>query len=221
MIDEVRTNYETNAFSFVGKIEFYDNSGERFSILVTGCSDNSYFTNYPFIRKNRENGTHDFILSKNKSVNFMNKIDTETLLRNNENTKTIIHERGKKQNLLENDISKKKPSSMIEKSFLDNDKKCENSQSESDVKKMNLNNEIEWKSETIEYLKTESYVILKWLNKFVCKKQFDVEHFPECILNGSADIFVDFIAEVILRSYTPNICICSFLILTTIQKTMS
>lgn len=130
----------------------------------------------------------------------MNKTVTETLLQNNKNTEMIIHERGTQQNILENEISKKKPFSVIEKPFLDNDKKSQNSQSESDDKKVNSEDENGWKSETIEYLKTESYVILKWLNKFVCKKQFDVENFPECIINGSGEIFVNFIAEVIFRS---------------------
>jgi hypothetical protein len=127
----------------------------------------------------------------------MNKTDSELLLQTNKNTKTIIHEKGTQQNLLENEISKKKPFSMIEKPFLDNDEKSQNSHTESDDKKMNLNKANEWKTETTEYLKRESYVILKWLNKFVCNKQFDVEHFPECILNGSGEIFVDFIAEVV------------------------
>jgi hypothetical protein len=136
----------------------------------------------------------------------MNKTDTESLLQNNKNSKTIIHEKGKQQNILENEISKKKPYSIAKKSFIDHDKKFQNSLSENDDNKTNLIDESEWKSETIEYLKTESYFILKWLNKFVCKKQFDAEHFPECILNDSGEIFVDFIAEVISRSDTPNIC---------------
>ena len=134
----------------------------------------------------------------------MNKTDTELLLPNNKKKKIIIHEKGTQQNILENEISKKKPFSVIEKPFLDNDKKSQSSHSESDDQKLNSENENRWKFETIEYLKTESYVILKWLNKFVCKKQFDVEHFPECILNGSGEIFVDFISEVISRSYTTN-----------------
>ena len=172
---------------------------------MTGCSDNSYFTNYPFIKRNSENDTHDFFLSKNKSVNFMNKTDMEKLVQNDKNTKTISHEKGMQQNLLENELSKKKPFPIIEKSVFDNDKKSQNSLWESDDKNKNSEDEIDWKSETIKYLKTESYVIFKWLNKFVCKKQFDAENFPECILNGSGEIFVDFIAEVISCSYTPKI----------------
>ena len=176
-----------------GKIEFFDNDGERFSIILTGCSDNSYLTNYPFIKRNKENDTHDFFLTKNKSVNFMNKNDmTDTLLQNNEKTKIISH-KIIQNNIIEkeikfSEIGKTKHLTITEKENYEIRNKSNYSQDEN-----------EWKSETLKYLKIESYIILKWLNKFVCKKPFDTEQFLECILNSSGEIFVDFIEEVISR----------------------
>ena len=176
-----------------GKIEFFDNDGEKFSILLTGYSDNSYLTNYPFIKRKKENNTHDFFLTKNKSVNFMYKNDmSDTLLQNNEKTKVIsnkiIQNTIIEKEIKFSEIGKSKHLTITEKENYEIRNKSNYSQDKR-----------EWKSDTLKYLKIESYIILKLLNKFVCKKSFDTEQFPECILNSSGEIFVDFIEEVIYR----------------------
>jgi hypothetical protein len=53
-----------------------------------------------------------------------------------------------------------------------------------------------WKFLIQNQLTTESVFILKWLNKFVCRKQFNTENFPECIFDSYGDIFVDFVEQV-------------------------
>ena len=203
--NQIKSNQiKSNKSLIVGKIEFSDDNDEKFSILLSGYSDNSYLTNYPFIKRNKENDTHDFFLTKNKSVNFMNKNDTtDTLLQNNEKTKTISN-KILLNNIIEKDIkvseiSQMKSSTSTEKENNKIFNKSSNCKLEIEGK-TNLSysqDENEWKSDTSKYLKIESYIILNWLNKFVCKKPFDTEQFPECILNSYGEIFVDFIEEVI------------------------
>ena len=53
-----------------------------------------------------------------------------------------------------------------------------------------------WKFLIQNQLMTESVFILKWLNKFVCRKQFNSEHFLDCIFDSYGDVFVDFVEQV-------------------------
>ena len=53
-----------------------------------------------------------------------------------------------------------------------------------------------WKNSTSHYLHDESYMILTWLNKFVCKRPFNALRFPECVFDSHGDIFVEFIEQV-------------------------
>ena len=137
-------------------------------------------------------------------MNFINKNNiTDILLQNNEKLK-ITSDNIIQNNIINKDIklseinkiknltifSEKENNKILNNSF--------NNQVEISGK-TNSNcsqDENEWKSDTLKYLKTESYIILKWLNNFVCKKPFDTEQFPECILNSYGEIFVDFIEEV-------------------------
>lgn len=54
----------------------------------------------------------------------------------------------------------------------------------------------DWKESLQGYLQVEAIVVIKWLNKFVCKKQFSAENFPECILTSYGDSVVDLIEQV-------------------------
>lgn len=54
----------------------------------------------------------------------------------------------------------------------------------------------DWKESLQGYLQVEATVVIKWLNKFVCKKQFSAENFPECILTSYGDSVVDLIEQV-------------------------
>eukprot|EP01031_Cornospumella_fuschlensis_P047958 gene47958-58746_t len=57
MIEQIRVmvSYKSDApMSWQGKIEFYDNDGERFFINLSGCTDNCLLTNYPFVRDYHE-----------------------------------------------------------------------------------------------------------------------------------------------------------------------
>jgi hypothetical protein len=53
-----------------------------------------------------------------------------------------------------------------------------------------------WKFLIQNQLMTESVFILKWLNKFVCRKQFNTDNFLECIFDSYGDVFVDFVEQV-------------------------
>jgi len=57
--------------SWSGKIEFYDTDGERFSIEVSGCTDNSLFMNYSFVRNYSDR--YGFVAFENEPVQFLTK----------------------------------------------------------------------------------------------------------------------------------------------------
>lgn len=53
MIDKIRVVVSAKAdssASWSGKIEFYDNDGERFFVTLSGLTDNCLLTNYPFVQ---------------------------------------------------------------------------------------------------------------------------------------------------------------------------
>ena len=53
-----------------------------------------------------------------------------------------------------------------------------------------------WKSGVCHYIQDEAFMLLTWLNKFVCKKMFSPENFPECVIDNNGDVFIDFIEQV-------------------------
>ena len=53
-----------------------------------------------------------------------------------------------------------------------------------------------WKNSMSHYIHDESYMVLTWLNKFVCKRPFNALRFPECVFDSHGDIFVEFIEQV-------------------------
>lgn len=53
-----------------------------------------------------------------------------------------------------------------------------------------------WKADTCLYLEGEAAVLLTWVNKFICKRQFNTDRFPDCLSDSHGDVFVDFIEQV-------------------------
>ena len=53
-----------------------------------------------------------------------------------------------------------------------------------------------WKADTCHHLEGEAAVLLTWVNRFICKRQFCVDRFPDCLSDSHGDVFVDFIEQV-------------------------
>ena len=53
-----------------------------------------------------------------------------------------------------------------------------------------------WKNDISHYIHDEAFMLLTWLNKFVCRRQFNAARFPDCVFDSHGDIFVEFIEQV-------------------------
>ncbi|PRP78761.1 hypothetical protein PROFUN_00934 [Planoprotostelium fungivorum] len=62
----VRFRAVEQPLSFTSKIDFFDNGGQKFSVLVSGASDNSLLTCFQYIQSTSE--SHEFKLRKGKGV---------------------------------------------------------------------------------------------------------------------------------------------------------
>ena len=198
----------------LGKIEFLDTDGERFAITVYGCTDNSIMTNYPFIQ--RFSKSFGFLNIENQAIKFIKNEEIKILMLKDKEYKDCAAEYQKESERLEQEallgkggnkgrspshVSKDGKSKIITRQEPEkptyvmgqsSNQYCpdfsENSNSNDD--------DVFWKEGLTGLLDTEAIVILKWLNKFVCKKPFLIDKFPKCILDSYGDIFVDFIEQI-------------------------
>lgn len=188
--------------SWSGKLEFYDNDGERFSILLCGCTDNSLFTNYSFVRA--FSGGFSYLGLDEHPVRYLPKDVVEKLREKETQRKEAL----RKQRLLERQQMDKEKT--VEDKSSDKDKHTKQSKrvSLADVSS-DFREGVEIGSESTNLIgqycfsKTECSFLLKWLNAFVCKRHFDVNRFPECVIESGGELVAECL-ELLSGSKVPG-----------------
>ena len=192
--------------SWVGKIEFVDTDNERFSITVTGCSDNSLMTNFPFIRQ--FNGKFGYLALDDQPIK---------LLHTAEIVKRVAQDNARREAEESTSLVSRSPERLTKKTGAGGStkggalKKADKTaaavpEEEKPPEPMGQgapefapeygHREHDWKAAASGYLEVEATVVMKWLNKFVVSRPFDCERFPQCIIETHGDIVVDFIEQI-------------------------
>lgn len=201
--------------SWAGKLEFYDNDGERFAIDVSGVADCSLFTCFSFCRGYSD--LFGFVGIEDQPIRYMTKkeIMSVRLLdakHREQNRRALVLERQKQKGGVSTDSVNKDDSVKKGK----NKKKGEDHESsalsqletkishdtEALVDGVILSREAEQEIHGINDL--EISILLKWLNKFVCRKMFDVTNFLGNVLDTNGDIIIDCIEQMSGRKIPVN-----------------
>lgn len=182
--------------SWGGKLEFLDNDGERFVVNVSGASDNSMMTNYSFVKNYAD--TYGFLGLDAQPVQFMRKSDIGELRAQDQRRKEQL----RKQRALERqgkatgdgsitsgDSRKKKgkeldviaddaPAVRVDDSIegIDPDKAIDSTDAAFDHR--------------------EAALVMKWLNRNICRIPLEEDRFPHCITETFGDVVVDCIEQL-------------------------
>ncbi len=220
MVEKIRVFIGAKAetpISWTGKIEFYDQDGERFFISVSGCADGCLLTNYPFIRDYAAD--YGFIALDDQPVKFLKKTEIAELRvleakRKEELRKLRSLERLKAVENKANGESGKNNKSPPRKGDAANvspiEKKTGGGRKLLRESTHSLDNSLLSQGESnqhevIEYDKipdrsfvdeTEIRFLLKWLNKNVCRKTIDIDRFPACVIESGGDLVVDCLEQM-------------------------
>jgi hypothetical protein len=176
--------------SWAGKIEFLDNDGERFVVNVCGCSENNLLTNFPFVKSYASD--YGFLGLESQPVQFLRKTEIAELRAQDARRKEQL----RKQRALERqgktaaggsvsstDSKKKKNESVVDDtSMVRIDESLEGVDPDKDID-LSFNHE-------------EAALVLKWLNRNICRVPFDEERFPHCITETFGDAVVDCIEQL-------------------------
>lgn len=203
--------------SWTGKIEFYDQDGERFFISVGGYTDNCMLTNYPFIRDYSVD--YGFVGIDNQPVRYMKKTAVAELrlqeakrkeeLRRQRSLERMKAVEGKSSGstaaaaantTIENDsqskvekssiVSKNSKVSKLNSSATDNSEKSQPVENEGvDVLKPD-------QVPFVAFSDREFTFLLRWLNKNICRKKFDVDDFLDFIVNKQGEVVFECIEQM-------------------------
>jgi len=181
--------------SFAGKVEFFDKEGERFCASVSGCADGCLLTNYPFVRDYAHE--YGFMGADEQPVKYLKKgviaelrqleakrKEEQRRLRSLERKKAVEgKDRGKKGDKdkgegVKSPEGKKAPKSANLLSFV---------------------SAASYEPEGVDYTlpppaafgEYEPVFLLRWLNKNICRKKFDPEAFPHCVLQGGGEAVLE------------------------------
>jgi hypothetical protein len=177
--------------SWSGKLEFYDNDGERFYVYVCGCSDNSIFTNYSFVKA--FSGSYAFVGLDEHPVRYLPK-DVVEKLREKE---TLRKEALRKQRMLERQqLDKPAEDKVAEKEKENKVGKIARRVSLSELtgefrEGVEIGSDVASSMATFQCSQVECSFLLKWLNAFVCRRQFETNRFPECVLETGGELVVE------------------------------
>ena len=178
--------------SWSGKIEFFDNDGERFFINVSGCCDNSLITNFPFVKV--YGSDYGFLGLDSQAVQFMRKSDIAELRAQDQRRKEQLRKQralerqgkvGASQSSSDSKKKKGKEDSSVEESSVRVDDTIEGVDPDREVDTSDSSFDLD-----------ESALVLKWLNRNICRIPFDEEQFPACITENYGDIVVDCIEQL-------------------------
>ena len=183
--------------SWAGKIEFYDSDGEKFSIDVSGCSDNCLLTVYPFVKSYKDR--YGFVGLDDQPVIYLSKKEI-ALLRIQESRRKENQRRQRAQERQKLNMTKRdsiSDNSVMRSSLRSRQVSIDAKIEEESLEDQALFDGVDLSRENITVVNdSECRVLLKWLNKFVCRKPFDVEKYPDCIVETNGDIVVDCIEQM-------------------------
>lgn len=169
--------------SFYGKIIFTDKSDERFAVDTCGCVDNCILTNCSFLREYRDKfillSPEGMPVSLTSIKHLTSKKDGEsTLVKEKEGQKTADKvERRLSVNSRRPSISSSQPNTKSSELL---------SPPANDELGVELTRKISPK-----FAEFECQVLLKWLNRFVCRRLFDVVRFPHCCYENGAELAIE------------------------------
>ena len=185
------------ACSWVGKVEFSGTDGEKFYVSLSGCSDGCLLTTYNFVRTYSEQ--YGFMGLEGQPVQFLSRAEIGHFMAEEARKK----EQARKQRSLE--LQKKAAGGAPDKEAkgkgAGNDKaSIEEKESMPSlsldiVDGIDLDNP-ELNAKLNAFDETEAIFVLKWLNRFVCRKPFDAERFPDCIVDTHGDLVIDCVEQM-------------------------
>eukprot|EP00981_Chlorochromonas_danica_P012362 scaffold4845_cov159-Ochromonas_danica.AAC.14 len=208
MIEKVRVTVSVKVdqpVSWNGKLEFYDQDGERFYISISGCSDNCLLTNYSFIKDYSSDygfvGLDGYPVSflpnaqiaelraievkRKEELRRLRSLERQRMVEMGSNSKAESSEENKtKESKTSSPGTKKKANvkDSIAENLLNSPYPCG-----IDLDKPRLNDSALQQK----LIGVEATFLLKWLNKNICRKPFDPDRFPLCILETNGELVID------------------------------
>jgi hypothetical protein len=189
--------------SWSGTIEFQDEDGERFSVELSGCADNSILTCYNFVKNYAHN--YGFLGLDNQPVNYILKKYIQEMRAADAKRKELLRKQrsaARSGKELEGGPSIESESSG--KSKGGGKKKKEDGHSE--LAGMPSAGRSSEEGEGVDigvsrssrehFNDAEARFVLKWLNRNAMANPFDEERFPECILESHGDLVVNCIEQL-------------------------
>jgi hypothetical protein len=211
--------------SWSGKIEFYDQDGERFFVSVSGCTDGCLLTNYPFVRDYASE--YGFLGIDDQPVKFLRKsVIAELRLQESKRKEELRRQRSlERKRAVEGKASEgkgKARSASPTKGGLEEGSTTSKASRGTKLSKtastMSAASLTEKSGTSIPEHEgvdadrpviddaddSELFFLMKWLNRNICRRHFDTERFPECIADTSGDLVIDCI-ETMCGKKVPNI----------------
>ena len=164
--------------SWSGKIEFYDNDGEKFALDISGCADSSMLTAYPFVRDYSDR--YGFLGLDEQPVRYCAKKEIAILKANEVKMKSMNRKKGLVKQNSATDISGDDDLNAMRQLRVDDDDEG------MDITRMR----------SAADGGGDIPILLKWLNSFICKKQFDVNNFLDNVISSQGDIVVDCLEQL-------------------------
>jgi len=164
--------------SWSGKIEFYDNDGEKFALDISGCADSSMLTAFPFVRDYSDR--YGFLGLDDQPVRYCAKKEIAILKANEVKMKSMNRKKGLVRQNSAADISGDDDVTAMRQLRVDDDDEG-----------MDIN-----RVRSADASGSDIKILLKWLNGFICKKPFDVDNFLDNVIHSHGDIVVDCLEQL-------------------------
>jgi hypothetical protein len=206
MIEKIRVIVSVRsdlAISWTGKIEFYDMDGERFSLTVCGLTENCLLSNYWFVEN--YSSEYGFLGLDDQPVQFLplpviQELRQEEAKHREELRKqrSLLRQKAVESKLgitlSASDTGAKMGKNDSELSGLRGAEKLSVSSSASDTNEGKISRYTGVELDKSHYSSpedTEARFLMKWLNSTICRRPFDVENFPNNILDNQADLVIE------------------------------
>ena len=178
-----------------GTIEFSDEDGEKFSVGVSGCADNSIMTNYNFVKNYTDK--YGFLGLDGQPTNYLTKTMISRLRAEDAKKKELLRKQrtaARQNKTLDGGGSLSSDASSSKKSG-----KKKSLEEEDSVAGLEDNEGVDLEQQAAiddSCNEEEARFVLKWLNRNVMALPFDEERFPECILETHGDLAVTCVEQL-------------------------
>jgi len=185
--------------SWAGSIEFADDDGEKFTIEVSGCADNSILTNYGFVKSYSKG--YGFLGLDGQPINYIQKKYIQELRAADAKKKELLR---KQRSAARQGTSLDGGPSQASESSGKN--KGKGVKKEPSIELPSADSRLdEGEGIDLDYYSShdaeafndaEARFVLKWLNRNAMAYPFDEERFPECILETHGDLVMSCIEQM-------------------------